>query len=151
MHTLVLLLGLAAAPAPPVARECASPPSRAESNYWSYIEACGCSQLDPPSRASFDYDRYMKACSDWRERQGQAGVSRPQATPECDDPPSRASDGYWDYVAACGCARLEAPSRASDDYERFTKACADWRERNPQPVAPAEGGGPAARPSPPSR
>ena len=71
MHALVLLLGLAAAPTSPVARECSSPPSRAESNSWSYIEACGCSQLDPPSRASFDYDRYIKACSDWRERQGQ--------------------------------------------------------------------------------
>ncbi len=105
MHVLLALLGLALSEAP-VPRECAAPPSRAESGYWSYIESCGCSQLDPPSRASADHDRFMKACSDWRERQSQAVVSRPQATPECDDPPSRAAEGYWDYIEACGCARL---------------------------------------------
>lgn len=149
MHVLVALLGLALSEAP-VPRECAAPPSRAESGYWSYIESCGCAQLDPPSRAAADYDRYLKACSDWRERQSQAVVSRPQATPECDDPPSRAADGYWDYIEACGCARLEAPSKASDDHDRFMKACAGWRERNPQATEPPAGGS-AREPSPPSR
>jgi hypothetical protein len=146
MHALVLLVALAAADTP-VARECASPPSRAESGYWSYIEACGCSQLDPPSRASADYDRYMKACADWRERQVRAVAPPRSAAPECDDPPSRAADGYWDYIEACGCARLEAPSKASSDHDRFMQACAGWRERNPQ-AAPAEESAP---PSPPSR
>ena len=149
MHVLLALLGLALSEAP-VPRECAAPPSRAESGYWSYIESCGCARLDPPSRASADHDRFMKACSDWRERQSQAVVSRPQATPECDDPPSRAAEGYWDYIEACGCARLEAPSKASDDHDRFMKACAGWRERNPQAAEPPVGGS-DREPSPPSR
>lgn len=148
MHGVVLLVALAMAETP-VPRECVAPPSRAESGYWNYIEACGCAQLEPPSRASSDYDRYLKACSAWRERQAQAVASRPLATPECDDPPSRASDGYWDYIEACGCSRLEAPSKASADHDRFMKDCADWRERNPQAVEPEPPRGAQETPPPP--
>ena len=55
-------------PAVPVARECATPPSRVSGGYWDFIDACGCARAEAPSRASSDYGRYEKACADWRER-----------------------------------------------------------------------------------
>jgi hypothetical protein len=57
--------------------ECRNPPSRTSSSYWSYLEACGCANVDPPSRASADYDRFLKTCSGWRERNPRTEVIVP--------------------------------------------------------------------------
>ena len=57
--------------------ECRNPPSRASSAYWSFIDACGCANLEAPSRASADHDRYLKACSDWRQRNPRIDVIVP--------------------------------------------------------------------------
>lgn len=160
MHTMALLIGLALG-SPADAPECRNPPSRASDSYWTFIEACGCVNLDAPSRTSPDYERFLKACSEWRQRNPQIDViapetppgdssgsthpTNPQIPPECRNPPSRASDSYWAFIEACGCANLDAPSRASPDYERFLKACSEWRQRNPQVNVIAPG-----TPTPPS-
>jgi hypothetical protein len=81
MTVLAVLLGLAFATAPAPAG-CGDPPPRATDAYWSFIDACGCADLEPPSRASQDYDRYMKACSRWRERNPNlVATPRPRAKP----------------------------------------------------------------------
>ena len=147
MHTMVLLMGLALG-SPADAPECRNPPQRASESYWTFIEACGCANLDAPSRTSPDHERFLKACSRWRQRNPQINVIVPDTPPadsagstdhtntgippECRTPPSRASDSYWTFIEACGCANLDAPSRTSPDYERFLKACSEWRQRNPQ-------------------
>jgi len=48
--------------------ECRNSPSRASGSYWTFIEACGCANLDPPSKTSPIHGRFLKACSQWRER-----------------------------------------------------------------------------------
>jgi len=146
MYTLILLLGLTAGSATDAA-ECRNPPSRASDNYWDFIDACGCENLDAPSKASQDHGRFLKACSQWRERNTRLNVvvsdppraasptsaeTSPADAAECRNPPSRVSAGYWDYIDACGCANLDPPSRASEDHGRFLKACSEWRERNPK-------------------
>lgn len=63
--------------------ECRNPPSRTSSSYWSFIDACGCANLDAPSPASADHDRYLKACSTWRERNPRTNLvvpARPTST-----------------------------------------------------------------------
>lgn len=144
------------------AQECGNAPPPAAASTWTYIEACGCANLDVPPKASQDHERFLKACGQWRERNPHGSVTASGDTPvplECKNPPSRASDSYWDYIEACGCSRLEPPSRASSDYDRFLKACGRWRERNPQvnmtvpgtlgdPAMPAAETGPTAGRSP---
>src|SRR5262245_57120485 len=121
------------------AHECASgPPSRTSDQYWSFLEACGCSKADAPSRASADYDRYLKVCSAWRERNQGQNVRSPGTTlKECEKtPPSRTSGQYWPFLEACGCEKADAPSRTTSDYDRYLKVCSEWRERNPN-LAPS--------------
>jgi endonuclease YncB( thermonuclease family) len=38
------------------------PPSRASSDYWDFIRACGCWRSTAPPRASLDYDRWKAIC-----------------------------------------------------------------------------------------
>jgi hypothetical protein len=80
--SLTLLLSLAA-PVAPAADACTQdPPSRASSEYWEYVEDCGCERVDPPSRASLDYRRFQRACSRWRERNPRTVVVTPPQAPE---------------------------------------------------------------------
>lgn len=148
MSAITLLLGLAFGTG---AAECQNPPPRDTDSYWTYVDSCGCAQLDPPARASADYDRFLTACSQWRERNPLAGAVGVGAArgPECRNPPSRASDSFWSYLEACGCADVDPPSRASADYDRFLKACGRWRERNPTVVpTPSPSAKPTPTPSP---
>src|SRR5262245_30920452 len=87
------------------AQPCAdTPPSRSSSQYWTYLEACGCDKADAPSRASTDYDRYLKVCSAWRERnQGRVlvGPSPLPVAKECEGgAPSRSASTYWTWLEA---------------------------------------------------
>ena len=144
MLPVVMLAVLAATPA-----ECRNPPPRASSDYWTFVESCGCERLEAPPRASSDYDRFLKTCSQWRERNLARAVSPVAARPECGNPPARAASGYWDYVDACGCAGLQEPPLASSDHERYLRSCASWRERNPEALVPAPEptGAPATEPA----
>jgi hypothetical protein len=63
-------------------KECEkAPPSRISSQYWTFLEACGCEKTDAVSRASSDYERYLKVCSEWRERNPNLTPS-PKPTPK---------------------------------------------------------------------
>jgi hypothetical protein len=65
---------------PSVPSECRNPPSRVSDAYWSFIDACGCAQLDPLSSASPDHDRFLTACSGWRARHPRIEIVVPTPT-----------------------------------------------------------------------
>lgn len=152
MPALALLMGLALASAEGTPAECRTPPSRTSDSYWSFVESCGCADLEPPAAGSPDQERFLRECSQWRERNPPDGRNPLGAAGarECGNPPSRTSDAFWPYVEACGCGSLDPPSRASLDYDRYLKACGQWRERNPQVqvVTPSARPSPAPSPSP---
>jgi hypothetical protein len=66
-------------PGPPECGGTGGAPSRASNSFWTYIDACGCANVDTPSTSSPEYDRFMKACSAWRERNPQVDVIVPGA------------------------------------------------------------------------
>lgn len=144
MHVLALSLLLVAAD--PVSPECRNPPHRASSQYWTFLESCGCETgVEAPPRASSDFDRFQRTCADWRRRNPKTtvvvvGAASPSPSPSaspavgCGDPPNRASSAYWTHLERCGCSGTEVPNKASSDWERYLKTCGTWREQNPQPT-----------------
>jgi hypothetical protein len=75
-----------ASPAPAGA-ECANPPTRASSDYWPFLDACGCAGVTPPPAASDDFQRFRKACGEWRQDNPVVISPKREAKP-C--PPARA-------------------------------------------------------------
>jgi len=67
-----------------------SPPSRASSEYWDYLEICGCTNVEPLSRASIDYEKWSSVCAaslrQAEEARTAAEALRDAEAHHCDDP-----------------------------------------------------------------
>ena len=107
-------------------QECANPPSRASDSYWTYIDACGCSQLTAPSAASPDHERFLKACGAWREQNPRLNVivsPSPRPSPSGRPRDRTASVTHW-LISGTSSGRSTSTCSTSFSAAASRPACA---------------------------